>query len=128
MVLKDWFELHVLQNLLMDSQLASFAWVHFDTAIAAHGGVGFTLVTQFMRDWHAESTRWVDATVKVAVSESPANQTLINSWVGQWLPRVRAALAPVLAVAFEEQADAIAQQIRDELAERLVRLGLVGEV
>ena len=128
MVLKDWFELHVLQNLLMDSQLASFAWVHFDTAIAAHGGVGFTPVTQFMRDWHAESTRWVDATVKVAVSESPANQTLINSWVGQWLPRVRAALAPVLAVAFEEQADAIAQQIRDELAERLVRLGLVGEV
>ncbi|MGH8596273.1 MAG: phenol hydroxylase, partial [Gammaproteobacteria bacterium] len=104
MVTKDWFELHVVQNLLLDGAVYPYAYVHFDQVIATHGGIGYALATEFMREWYAESTRWTDATIKVAANASAANKTLLNSWVATWEPRVRLALAPLALAAFEGEA------------------------
>ena len=124
MVQKDWFELHVLQNLLLDSQLVPFAYVQLDEAMAAQGGLAYTLVTEFMREWFGEASRWVDATVKTAASASAENTALLNQWVAQWWPRVAEAVAPLLAAAFEDRAEAVAAAQRGALNARLGKLGL----
>ena len=126
MVTKDWFELHVLQNLLIDGAVYPYAYIHVDQAIAAPGGIGYALATEFMREWYGESTRWTDATIKVAANASPANKALLNTWVAAWEPRVREALAPLAAAAFGTDTGRITDSIFGDLAARRVKLGLMG--
>ncbi len=126
MVTKDWFELHVLQNFLLDGAVFPYAYQHFDQAINAHGGIGYTLTTEFMREWQAESIRWTDATIKVAAAASAENITLLNSWVAAWEPRVRDAIAPLVERVFAADAPRILQAIFGDLAARRSKLGLMG--
>lgn len=126
MVQKDWFELHVLQNLLLDSQVQPMAFQHLDAAIGAQGGVAYTLATEFMRDWFAEATRWVDSTVKVAASAKPENLALLKQWVAQWWPRVMEATSPLLDAGFGTGASAVRAAMVAALNLRLGKLGLGG--
>ena len=126
MVTKDWFELHVLQNLLLDGAVYPYAYVHFETALGASYGIGYTLATEFMREWVAESMRWTEATIKVVASASAANKALLNSWIAVWEPRVREALAPLTASAFGEDAARVMTAIFTDLAQRRTKLGLAG--
>ena len=124
MVQKDWFELHVLQNLLQDSQLVPLAFVHFDEAVGATGNVAFTLGTEFMREWFNESSRWVDATIKTASSAKPENRQRLNDWVALWWPRVQEAVAPLVLTAFGAEASAVSGALKAALNLRLGKLGL----
>lgn len=126
MVQKDWFELHVLQNLLLDSQLVPLAYVHLDEAMGAEGGMAYTLATEFMRDWFAEASRWVDATVKTAAGASAENAALLNGWVALWWPRVSEAIAPLLGAAFDAGATSVATSLQAGLNARLGKMGLAG--
>ena len=56
-VVKDWFELHVLQNHLVDGLLHPLLFQRFDDEVAAAGGGAFVLLTEFFTEWFAESTR-----------------------------------------------------------------------
>ena len=124
MVTKDWFELHLIQNFLLDGAVFPFAYVHVDQLISAQAGIGYGLATEFMRDWYAESIRWTDAALKVVVKFSDENRALLNSWVMAWEPRVREALAPLANAAFGANAAAITEAIFAELSARRVKLGL----
>jgi phenol hydroxylase P1 protein len=109
MVCRDWFELHVVQNLLLDATFFAYAYVHFDAAIAARGGVGYTLATEFMREWFAETTRWVDATIKTAA---------------QAKPRGRAAATPLAEAVFGDDAPGVVDATARDLAGRGAKIGL----
>jgi phenol/toluene 2-monooxygenase (NADH) P1/A1 len=124
MVTKDWFELHVLQNFLLDGAIYPFAYTQFDQAISKQGGLAYSLTTEFMREWCAESIRWTDATIKVAVTASAENKAVIERWIRQWEPRVREALAPLAQAAFAEDAATIMESIFKDLAARRTKIGI----
>jgi len=126
MVCHDWFELHVLQNLLLDPIVYAYAYQHLDQALAQQGGIAYGLCTEFMREWQAESTRWTESTVKVAAAASPANKALLDGWIAKWQPRVMEAVLPLARGALGASADTLLQQAADAQSARRVKLGLAG--
>ena len=95
LVVKDWFELYVAQNFVLDGVLYPLVYDHFDTALTVQAGPTVSMLVRFQSDWFAETSKWVDATMKTAVAESPENAALIGGWVSAWRDRVTEALAPV---------------------------------
>lgn len=124
MVVKDWFELHVLQNFLIDGAVHPYVSEHFERELSAQGGVAYTMLVEFMREWYGESRRWTDAVIKVAAAASTANRQLIEGWIRAWEPRVRAALTPLAEAALEARAEVALAAIFAELGERRAKLGL----
>ena len=124
MVTRDWFELHVLQNYLIDAILQPLMFQHLENHIVSHGGAAFAMLTEFFVDWYAESTRWTDATLKAAVKESDENKALIQSWIDKWRPEVIAAAKPLADYAFKDKGDEVLQQIEGELDARSKKIGL----
>lgn len=121
MVVKDWFELTLLQNLLIDKALFSFAYEAMDEWFIEMGARDVGMLTEFMRDWNKETTRWIVAVVKTAVEESDYNKEKLQSWVNQWEPQVFAALEPV---ALETVGKESLVNIQKEIAGLLKKTGL----
>jgi len=124
MVTKDWFELHVLQNLLLDGSVHPLVFGKFDSAVADHGGAAFSMMNEFMIEWFAESSRWVDAVIKTAAKESDANKQLIEGWIAKWTLRVQGALKPLADVAFDGDGTAVIDEIMDRLMARAGKMDL----
>jgi phenol hydroxylase P1 protein len=124
-VVKDPFELFIAQNLALDGLLYPLIYGSFvDDDIALKGGTAVAMLTAFMPEWHDESARWVDAVVKAAAAESPANATLIARWTQAWTERARAALAPVAELALGAAGQDALDQARSKLAERCRKAGV----
>lgn len=124
-VLKDPMELFVAQNFALDGQLYPLvygAWV--DGHLAMSGGTAIAMLTAFMPEWHDETNRWVDAVIKAAAAESPANATLLSDWARHWGERVREALAPVARLALGEPGDAALATTQMAWQARAAKAGL----
>ena len=124
MVTKDWFELFVLQNLLIDGTVHPLIFDRFDAELIKHGGAVFSMLSEFMVDWFSESKRWIDATVKRVAAESDDNRKLLESWIANWMPRVQGAVQPLAEYAFDDEADEVVDGIVDELMARASKSGL----
>ncbi|NQD93043.1 phenol hydroxylase [Pseudomonas sp. CrR25] len=123
LVVRDWFELSLAQNLVSDGLLYPLLFAKFDEQLCARGAGQVGMLTEFMRLWFAESQRWVDALVKTVINESAENRAQVEAWVAIWTPRAIAALAPLAEVGPGTEAlDAVA----GEFAARLKKLGLNG--
>jgi phenol hydroxylase P1 protein len=48
-----------------------------------------------MQDWSKDTSRWVDAVLKVAAAESEQNKTLLAQWIETWRGKAAEAFAPV---------------------------------
>ena len=68
--------------------------------------------------------RGIDAVLKVAAAESPANRTLLAGWVQTWSDRAQAALAPVAELALGDQGQAALEDARTGLNARCKKAGL----
>lgn len=121
LVIKDWFELTLAQNLLLDGMSYPLMFQRFDQQLGEEGAGDVSMLTEFMRDWYAESIRWVDAMLKVVLAESADNRELIQAWVDVWEPRAYAALQPLAEAATGQAA---LDEVRAALAVRLQKLGL----
>ncbi|MBW8454454.1 aromatic/alkene monooxygenase hydroxylase subunit beta [Pseudomonas stutzeri] len=121
LVIKDWFELTLAQNLLLDGMSYPLMYQRFDQQLGEEGAADLSMLTEFMRDWYAESTRWVDAMLKVVLAESADNHAQIQTWVDAWEPRAYAALQPLAEAA---TGLAALDDVRAALAARLHKLGL----
>ena len=124
MVTRDWFELFVAQNLVIDGMLHPLVFERFDARIVQHGGAVFSMLSEFMVDWYAESSRWVDAVLKTAAAESPANCDALEIWIGQWLAEVSTALTPLADYAFDGEGAAVVADLAQALRQRVGRLSL----
>ncbi len=122
-VTKDWFELFVVQNLVFDGLLYPLIYRHYVDAVSPRTGNSLAMLTEFMGDWYAETTRWVDATVKTAFDESPANAERLGQWVQAWRDEVQRALEPLAVLALGEGAAAATAAVRAEFDTRLGRIG-----
>ncbi len=124
MCVKDWFELHVLQNFLVDGMVHQLVFDRFDADIARHGGAAFSMLTEFMVSWYAEASRWTDAVMKVAAAESDQNRAQIDQWLARWLPRVTEAVQPLAEYGFGAEADTVIADITAALDKRAGKIGL----
>jgi phenol hydroxylase P1 protein len=120
-VTKDWFELFVAQDLILDGLVYDLMFNQFDAWLADNGGQDISMLTEFMQLWNKDNTRWVDAVMKVAVAESAENKALLEGWVTNWKEKAVAALKPLA----EEMLDAEAMdKAVAALDKRLTKAGL----
>ena len=94
-VKKDWFELYVAQNVVLDGVLFGLAYKEVDQALNKRAGPVVSMLTRFQAEWAQDANKWVDAVMKVAAAESPENKALLSEWYAHWRARVQEALAPV---------------------------------
>jgi phenol hydroxylase P1 protein len=125
LVLQDPMELFIAQNLVMDGLLYPLVYGRFvDGHLALHGGTAVAMLTAFMPEWHAESSRWIDAVAKVAAAESAHNRELLSRWYLSHVDQVQAALAPVADLALGESGAAALAAVRQVLDGRARKAGL----
>jgi phenol hydroxylase P1 protein len=121
---KDWFELHVLQNFLLDGVIHPLMFDRFEQEVTLQNGAAFAMLTEFMEDWYGESAKWTDATLKVAAAESAENKANIEGWFAKWLPRVMEAVEPLTREAFGNRADECTQSVLADLRARSHKIKL----
>ncbi len=124
MVTRDWCELFLLQNLLIDGSIHPLVFEHLDAEIVAHGGAAFPMLTEFMVEWFTESQRWVDAVIKIAAAETSANRELLSGWLAHWAPRVRDAILPLAESMFEDRGTTVIDEITSALLARASKASL----
>ena len=124
MVEKDWFEVLLAQNYVLEGLLYPLVYSEFNDTLNAEYGPLFSLLTRFQREWYAESAKWVDALVKVAVAESPQNQALLSAWSRRWLPRARTALAPLATLAWGAAGEARLAAVEEAWRTRAGKAGI----
>ena len=128
MVVRDWFETYVAQNLVLDGLLYPLFYTHIDGALGKQYGPGLSMLNEFAATWFDETSRWVDATIKTAAAESPANAALIGTWIEKWRAQVNAALSPIAAEAFGAESSAALAALdstRAVFEARIAKLGVV---
>lgn len=121
LVVEDWFELFVAQNLVLDGLLYPMVYERLDAVVSKNGGSSLAMLTEFMSEWYAESKRWVDATIKTAAKESDANKELLQTWVTKWTEQVSNALLPVATHGFGVDATEVMADLQAEFKTRLAK-------
>lgn len=116
-VVEDWFELFVAQNFVMDGLIHPFFFDHFEQAINEQGGAAQGMLTEFMSAWYEETTRWVDAQLKVAAAESEDNAALIASWINNWMTELETALKPLAEEAMDNGLEVL-EEVKAALLKR----------
>jgi phenol hydroxylase P1 protein len=123
-VTKDWFEVFIGQNLVLDGLLQPLAFRRLESALNPRTGNALSLSTGFINEWIDENARWVDATVKTAADESAENARQLLQWTGLWRDEAMVALEALARHALGAAADEeLAAVVRDFDA-RVARLGL----
>ncbi|HEY8907494.1 MAG TPA: phenol hydroxylase, partial [Rhodoferax sp.] len=105
MVEKDWFALLVAQDFVIEGLLYPLIYGAFNDKLNGAYGPVFSMLTRFQREWFTESSKWVDAVLKVAAAESPENKVLLKEWTTAYRERAIKALEPIARLAFAEEAE-----------------------
>ena len=124
LVVKDWFELFVAQNLVIDSLVYPFLYTHVEKLAGQDGSAFYGLSTKFMKEWFAETSRWVDAVTKAAVADSAENKALVAGWVKHYTGEVGAAVKALAASVFAGKTESVMDTILSDFQVRLKKLGL----
>lgn len=124
-VTRDWFELFVAQNLVLDGLLHPLVFERFEYQFSRQHGPALSLLMDFMTQWFAESSRWTDAVIKVVAEESVDNTRCLREWITTWRADVTAALLPYVDALFgvSEAGDEM-DGVQSGLSQRLTKLGL----
>lgn len=123
-VVKDWFELFVAQNVVLDGLLFALAYKEVDQTLSDQAGPTVSMLTRFQAEWFGDACKWVDSVVKTAAGESAANQALLSQWYGHWRARASEALRPVAMIALGDGADAAVDKVVAALDARMAKSGL----
>jgi phenol hydroxylase P1 protein len=125
LVVRDPFELFVLQNAALDGLLYPLVYERIvDDHLASRGGSAVAMLCQFMNDWHDETRKWVDGVLKVVAAESTGNREVLQHWARSWRARAAAALTPVAELAFGTGAAQVVAEQVTALDARLAAVGL----
>ncbi len=121
LTLKDWFEVIVAQDVVLDTLVYDLMYRQFDEAMCAEGGADLAMLIEFMQEWHKDSSRFVDAVLKATVAESDHNRELIAGWVTDWKQRALADLCDLAEAAVGEDSVNTSAEV---LNKRLAKAGL----
>ena len=124
MVIEDWFEAFVAQNVAMDAIVHGVAYDSLVHEGAAEGGSVAVMMCEFINDWRKEYTRWADSIIKTAAAESDDNKTVLQGWVNTYAERAEQAMRPVAEYVAASHGDDIVQAARTNLDGRMAKAGL----
>ena len=124
LVVKDWFEIFVAQNLVLEGLAYPLFYDYLDGEFSAKGGTAISMMTRFMSEWSAETTKWIDAQIKTVAAESPDNMALLRGWVKQYRSPALEALQALANRAFGDRAESVLAEITAEFNARCAKLGL----
>jgi phenol/toluene 2-monooxygenase (NADH) P1/A1 len=124
LVTQDWFELFVAQNLALDGLLYPLVYKYIDNALTAQAGPTISMLIRFQAEWYAETSKWVDASIKIAAAESAENKALVSGWTKAWRDRAIKAVKPLAQLALGAQAESVMEEIVEQFNARAARLGL----
>jgi phenol/toluene 2-monooxygenase (NADH) P1/A1 len=124
LVTKDWFELFVAQNFVLDGLVYPLIYQSFGNALSAGGASGFAMLTEFMSEWYDEHVRWCDSVMKVAAAESAGNRTLLAGWIKTYREKSLAAIRPLAEQALGKEAGAALDSACAQLDARAKKCGL----
>lgn len=94
-IVEDWFEVLIAQNVVLDSLLYQVFYQQFDAWLQDNGGQDIGMLIEFMQEWEKDSSRWMDAVLKVAAEESAENKALLEQWISHWHAQACKALQPL---------------------------------
>jgi len=123
-VLKDWFELYVAQNVVLDGLLFPLAYGEVERSLTAKAGPVVAMLTRFQSEWFQDASKWVDACLRVAAQENPANQAQLAAWSAHWRGRAVEALQPLAQMALGNQGGAAMDHVVSQLDARLAKAGV----
>ncbi len=124
MVGQDWFEVLIAQDFALEGLLYPLIYERFNEKLnAAHGPV-FSMLTRFQREWFGETSKWLDAVLKACAADNPENKAQLATWINAWRERALVALKPVAALAFGDEADAILEELVQNLNARAAKAGI----
>ncbi len=118
---EDWFEVFVVQDVVLDSLIYDLIYRQFDEVLCEAGGSDIAMLIEFMQEWHKDTSRWVDSVLKTAAGESEQNREQILAWIAEWKEKAVTDLAPLAEIAVGE--DAMKACI-EALDNRLAKAGL----
>lgn len=121
LVTQDWFELLLAQDLVIDTLMHELFYVQLDAKLTAMGGRDLAMLTEFMEQWHKDTSRWVDSVIKIGGAESEHNKTLMTQWIERWRGKAAEAFAPLAEQMLG--ADALANAIA-VLDKRVAKAGI----
>jgi len=121
LITKDWFELFIAQNIVLDTLINDLFYNQFDQWLHDNGAQDISMLTEFMQVRNKESTRWSDAVLKTAAAESEQNTTQIKAWISTWRIKAQEALLPLAEELLGDQSLAEAFSV---LEKRLNKSGL----
>ena len=124
LVLKDWFELFVAQHVALDALLFGLAYTEVDQALNAKAGPTVSLLTRFQTELFEDSSKWVDASLRIAAAENPENKAQLQAWIAHWRARAVKALQPLAQMALGADADAALARVSARLDARLAKAGV----
>jgi phenol hydroxylase P1 protein len=124
LVLDDWFEIFVAQNLVLEGLSYPLFYDHLDSEFSANGATAISMMTRFMGEWASETAKWVDAQIKVAAAESPENKAVLSDWVKQYRSVTLDALTPLANRALGDKATSVLEDVLTEFNARCAKLGL----
>ncbi|HUN90966.1 MAG TPA: aromatic/alkene monooxygenase hydroxylase subunit beta [Burkholderiaceae bacterium] len=123
-VVKDWFELFVAQNAALDGLLYPLAYTEVENALTAKAGPLVAMLTRFQSEWFEDTSKWVDACLRIAAAENATNRAQLVQWLGTWRGRALEALGPVAQLALGDKGDAALQRCTAQFDARLAKAGL----
>lgn len=121
LTLDDWFEVFIAQDVVLDTLVYDLMYTQLDEKLTDQGAGDVAMLTEFMKLWHKESSRWVDSVLKTTVGESDANKATIGEWVNNWKQSAIADLSPLAAAAVGDEALNASAEV---LNKRLAKAGL----
>lgn len=124
MVEKDWFEVLIAQDFALEGLLYPLIYERFNEKLNAAYSPVFSMLTRFQREWFGETSKWLDSVLKVAAAESPENKAQLAAWIKHWRERAIKAVAPVAALAFGSDAEAIMEELVLNLNARAAKAGI----
>ena len=125
LILQDWYELFVAQNLVFDGYLYPLIKHIVDREFVAHGASAVSLLTSFMNEWFDETQPWVNAVIKTTAAESEHNREQILQWIEKWQAQVRPVVAELLQLVAAQPEDVAL--IEEVFTQRLRKIGLIAK-
>lgn len=123
-VKKDWFEVFVAQNLILDTLSFGLLYDEMPKCFSGQDTAFYFLASAFMREWHAESSRWVNAVMTTAIRESEQNKAILTEWTERHRAHAGGAMSALIQSIPNADAATIRNDVLSRLDDRLRGLGL----
>jgi len=124
MVEKDWFEVLVAQNYVLEGLLYPLIYDRLNGKLNALHGPVISMLTRFQGEWQVENAKWLDAVLKAAAADNRDNVATLAGWIKTWRDRAVTALKPIAEKAFGEDATAALDEVVQQLERRAAKAGV----